>query len=93
MLSRLKTYLIDLYNREPARANAAIVAGVVAAAGALGVVLSAPVVLGVVVLIAPFIVSELTRPKVTPDAKLQDVPEGSAVLVQGPAKVAGDNTL
>lgn len=72
MLTRVKDYLVALYNREPARANAAIVAAVVAAAGAVGVALSAPGVLAVVVLVAPFVVAELTRPKVVPLDDVQD---------------------
>jgi hypothetical protein len=93
VLTRLKDFIVALYLREPARSNAGIAAVVVAAAGAVGVVVSAPIVLGVIALIAPFIVAELTRPKVTPDAKLIDVPEGSTLLVQGPGKVSSDITV
>lgn len=79
MLARLKDYLVALYQREPARSNAVIVAAVVAGAGAVGVVLSAPLVLGVVVLVAPFVVAELTRPKVVPiKAAIEAVDETGA---------------
>lgn len=86
MLTRLKEYLVALYLREPARSNAAIVTAVLAIAGAVGVAVSAPVVLTVVVIVAPFVVAELTRPRVTPDATLNTVEPGEAVLVNGPAK-------
>jgi hypothetical protein len=71
VFTRLKDYIVALYLREPARSNAAIVAAVLAVAGAVGVVVSAPIVLGAVTLIAPFVVAELTRPKVTPDVKVE----------------------
>lgn len=93
MLTRLKTYLIDLYQREPARTNAAIVAGVIAAGAALGVALSAPVVLAVVTLAAPFIVAELTRAKVTPDVQVvekeQAAFEAGVELASRPANAEG----
>lgn len=88
MLGRFRDFVVDLYNREPARSNAAIVAAVVAIGGAVGVAVSAPAVLAVVVVLAPFVVAELTRPKVTPDAKITDVPRGESVVVSGPAGIA-----
>lgn len=75
LLARLGQKLADLYNREPARSNAAIVTVVVALAAALGLVLSSGVigVIGVVVaLVAPELVAELTRPKVVPTQKIVD---------------------
>jgi hypothetical protein len=89
VLTRLKNYLVDLYQREPARANAAIVAGIVAAAGAVGVVLSAPVILTVVVLAAPFVVAELTRPRVTPEVAVREQLREQAQASYGAGLVAG----
>lgn len=71
MLEALKAKLADLYAREPARVNAAVVTAVLAIAGAVGLVFSAgtvAVVGSIAAIIVPIVVAELTRPKVVPVA-------------------------
>jgi hypothetical protein len=80
IVDRAKGAGLSLYEREPARVHGAIVAGVLAVAGALGVVVSAPAVLAVVAVLAPIVVAELTRPKVVSVAKVEAAEDAGVAL-------------
>jgi hypothetical protein len=75
IIEALKAKFRDLYAREPARVNAAIVTGVVLVLGLVGVVVSpmvAGIIAAVVAFVAPILVAELTRPKVVPTAQAEE---------------------
>lgn len=76
MIERLKAKLKALYDREPARVNAAVVTGVTTLAALVGLVLGATeiaIIGGLVGFILPELMAELTRPKVLPDAKVEAI--------------------
>lgn len=71
---QLRTYLADLYRREPARINAAIAAVVMTASLSLGVVLDATVVSAAVgAVLSLLLTGEGTRAKVVPAEAVEQV--------------------
>lgn len=67
ILTRIVGALTTLYKEYPARANALIVAGIVAIAGLAGIVVSPQSVETVIAVILPILITgELTHHKVTP---------------------------
>lgn len=88
LLESLKAKFADLYAREPARVNAAITTAVVALVTLTGLVVVGPgLALGVAAVVAflvPELVAELTRPKVMPMPKVEELVSDTAMLAMEP---------
>lgn len=93
MLRLLGQRALDYYDREPVRVHTAVATAVVATAAAAGLILSAPLVIVVVGLLAPAIVGSVRKVVASPDTQVElaltEPPEVALDAITDSAAVLG----